>query len=332
MRFTTAGLIFLLLLNVPGAAQAQPKPLGIALEGFSYPYPVNYLDLEIQQQRLKMAYMDVRPRRPNGDTVLLLHGKNFCGAYWGETASDLAEQGFRVIIPDQIGFCKSSKPDHFHYTFQQLARNTRAVLEALGVRQLSVLGHSMGGMLAARFALMYPERVEKLILENPIGLEDWKLKVPYKGVDYWYRRELQKDYESIKSYQLESYYDGEWRPEYAPWVDILAGMTLSPEYPRAAWNQALTYDMVFTQPVIYEFGRIEAPTLLIIGQRDTTALGKDLVSEEVSKTLGNYPELGKMAAGTIPDATLVELKGVGHLPHIETYERFIEPLLGFLNE
>ena len=86
--------------------------------------------------------------------------------------------------------------------------NTKAVLDSIGVEKTTVLGHSMGGMLATRFTLMFPETTEKLILENPIGLEDWKLKVPYKPVEWWYKNELKKSYSSIKNYQLESYYDG----------------------------------------------------------------------------------------------------------------------------
>jgi pimeloyl-ACP methyl ester carboxylesterase len=263
---------------------------------------------------------------------MLLHGKNFCGAYWEQTARALSEEGFRVVIPDQIGFGKSSKPDHFHYTFQQLAQNTKAVLDSLHIDNIAVLGHSMGGMVATRFALMYPETVEKLILENPIGLEDWKLKVPYKPVDWWYQNELKKDYASIRQYQLESYYDGQWKPEYDEWVNILAGWTLNIDYPTVAWNAALTYDMIFTQPVVYEFEKLEMPTLLLIGQRDRTALGKPLVSEEVRKTMGNYPELGRVTAEKIPDATLVEINNIGHLPHIEAFDQFIEPLVSFLRQ
>ncbi|MFP4096591.1 MAG: alpha/beta fold hydrolase [Cyclobacteriaceae bacterium] len=56
------------------------------------------------------------------------------------------------------------------------------------------------------------------------------------------------------------------------------------------------------------------------------------MSEEVRQTLGNYPELGKATAEKIPEAELVELNDVGHLPHIEAYDRFIEPLLKFLDE
>ena len=109
-------------------------------------------------------------------------------------------------------------------------------------------------------------------------------------------------------------------------------MTLSPEYPQMARVQALTYDMIYTQPVIHEFPNIQAPTLLIIGGRDTTALGKDMVDDAKRATLGQYPQLGKAAAKAIPQGKLVLLDGVGHLPHIETYDRFIQPLLDFLDK
>jgi pimeloyl-ACP methyl ester carboxylesterase len=70
----------------------------------------------------------------------------------------------------------------------------------------------MGGMVATRFALMYPQLIEKFILENPIGLEDWKIKVPYQSVDIWYQTELKQDYHSFKKYEQESYYHGDWQP------------------------------------------------------------------------------------------------------------------------
>ena len=103
----------------------------------------------------------------------------------------LSDAGYRVIAPDQIGFCKSSKPEHYQYSFQQLARNTHALLASLGVTNATVIGHSTGGMLAIRYALMYPRETQQLVLVNPIGLEDWKAKgVPSLSVDQWYEREL----------------------------------------------------------------------------------------------------------------------------------------------
>lgn len=279
-----------------------------------------------------MAYMDLKPNKANGKTVLLLHGKNFVAMYWEQTAKDLAKAGYRVLMPDQIGFGKSSKPTDIQYSFQLLAQNTKAVLEKEKIEKVSVLGHSMGGMLATRFALMYPEMVEKLILENPIGLEDWKTVVPYQSVDDWYQAELKQDYQKIKDYQLQFYYDNKWKPEYDKWVAISAGFTLNKDYPSIAKNAALTYDMIFTQPVVYEFENIQVPTLLIIGQRDRTALGKAKASPEAQKTLGNYPKLGKETAKKIKNSQLVALENVGHLPHIEAYDKFIKPLLEFLKK
>jgi pimeloyl-ACP methyl ester carboxylesterase len=314
-----------------GGAQ-QVKPLDIHLTNFTYPYPVRFIRFQIQGESLRMAYMDVKPTQPNGKTVLLLHGKNFNGAYWQQTAEALSQRGFRVVMPDQIGFGKSTKPRNLQYSFQLLAFHTRALLDTLQVDRVAVLGHSMGGMLATRFALMYPDRVDKLILENPIGLEDWKRMVPYQPPSAAYQQELGQTYTRIKQYQLENYYGGQWKPEYDKWAALLAGWTLDVNYPRVAWNAALTSEMIFTQPVLYEFEDLRVPTLLIIGQRDRTAIGKNLVPKEIAVTMGNYPKLGKLTAAQIKTSQLVELDNIGHLPHIEAFSQFIIPLLDFLNK
>jgi pimeloyl-ACP methyl ester carboxylesterase len=166
-----AFVVFLFLVAVSIVVEGE-EPLGIAMEGYAYPFPVQFVELSIAGEKVKMAYMDVQPSRSNSKTVVLLHGKNFFGAYWGQVIKDLSDHGYRVIVPDQVGFGKSSKPVFLQYTFELLATNTRRLLDHLGVTRAIVLGHSMGGMLATRFALMYPQRIEKLILENPIGLED----------------------------------------------------------------------------------------------------------------------------------------------------------------
>jgi pimeloyl-ACP methyl ester carboxylesterase len=306
------------------------QPLGIELQEFEYPYPVQFFSLTVQKQNLRMAYMDVKPEKPNGKTVMLLHGKNFFGAYWEKVIARLSSEGFRIIVPDQIGFGKSSKPETFQYSFHQLARNTKALLEQLGISRLSVAGHSMGGMLAIRFTLMYPETVEKLVLENPIGLEDYKLKVPYQTLDEVLKEELQVNLEKLVNYQKTNYYHGTWKKEYERWVQPFYLMSLSPDFPRMAWNSALTSEMIYAQPVVYELSNIRVPTILIIGQLDRTAVGKNRVPEDIAKTMGNYPELGKRASHEIPNAKLVELQGIGHIPHIEALDLFYQPFLSFL--
>lgn len=88
--------------------------------------------------------------------------------------------------------------------------------------------------------------------------------------------------------------------------------------------------MILTQPVVYEFKNLQMPTLLIIGTRDRTALGKNLVSEEVKASMGLYDELGEITANKIPNAKLVEIPDTGHLPHIEAFDKFTAALLPYL--
>lgn len=321
-------ILFLVCLSV----KAQDRPiLDILLSNYDYPFEVSRLSFESQGNDLQMAYMDIQSKKPNGKVVLLMHGKNFNGAYWEETAKSLTKEGYRVIIPDQIGFGKSSKPIGFQFSFQELAQHTKALLENLKIDKINLLGHSMGGMLATRFALMYPETVNKLILENPIGLEDWKVVAPYTSIDQNYKNELKANYETTRKYQLQFYYDNKWKAEYDEWVYLLTGWTKHPDYPIVARINAQTSDMIFTQPVVYEFQNLRVPTLLIIGTRDRTAIGKNLVKDpQVRDKMGQYQNLGKETQQKIRGSELVELDDVGHLPHIETFDRFIKPLLTFL--
>jgi pimeloyl-ACP methyl ester carboxylesterase len=194
-----------------------------------------------------------------------------------------------------------------------------------------VMGHSTGGMLAMRYGLMYPADVDRLVLVDPVGLEDWKAKgVPWPSVDTWYRQELQTSAEHIRDYERSTYYAGTWRPSYEKWVQMLAGLNQGPGHQIVAWNSALIYDMIYTQPLVYELAALHMPVLLIIGDKDTTAIGKNFAPADVRATLGNYPVLGKEAAARIPHSTLVEFPDLGHAPQIQDPEAFNAALLGYL--
>ncbi|HEY0841109.1 MAG TPA: alpha/beta hydrolase [Vulgatibacter sp.] len=300
------------------------------LTNYAYPFETHVFEVESQRERLRMVYMDVRPDDWNGHTVLLLHGKNFSGAYWAPTIRELTARGFRVVAPDQIGFGKSSKPERYQFSFSQLALDTMSLLDSLEIQRAVVVGHSMGGMLASRIALDHPRRVEKLVLLNPIGLEDYRELAGYRSIDFTYEQELQATPASIRAYQQQNYFAGNWKPEYDQYVEILAGWTENPDYPRVAWNAALTTDMILTQPVLYEFPRITRPTLLIIGTRDRTALGRGWAPADVAPTMGVYSALGKRTARAIPGARLVELEGLGHMPQAEDFDAYFAPLVRFI--
>ena len=328
-RAVAGASLALALLPMQAHAQSNAEPsYGPELEGFQYPAPTQQYRFKSQGVDLQMTYMDVKPAKANGKTVVLMHGKNFCGATWKASMDALSGAGYRVVVPDQVGFCKSSKPQHYQYTFQQLAENTRALLESIGVKNATILGHSTGGMLATRYGLMFPQLTEQLVLVNPIGLEDWKaLGVPSLGVDKWYGRELQTTAEKIRNYEKSTYYVNTWKPEYEPWVQMLAGMYRGKGKEIVAWNSALLYDMIYTQPVVYEFPQLTMPTLLLIGLKDTTAIGKDAAPEALRPKLGNYPELAQKTVKAIPKATLVTFPEMGHAPQMQDPKAFHEALL-----
>jgi pimeloyl-ACP methyl ester carboxylesterase len=326
-----AGFSLVACAHAADQAKNDPPSYGPELEGFDYPHPVQRFRFTSQGQPLQMAYMDVAPAdgaKANGRTAVLLHGKNFCAATWQGTIEALSQAGYRVIAPDQIGFCKSSKPQRYQFSFQQLAHNTRELLASLGIERAAVIGHSTGGMLAVRYALMHPAQTEQLVLVAPIGLEDWQAEgVPWISIDQWYERELKTSAEGIRRYEQATYYAGQWKPEYERWVQMLAGLNGGPGQHLVAWNSAKVYDMIFTQPVVHEFGAIEVPTLLIVGHKDTTAIGKDRAPAPLKARLGNYAELGKRAAAAIPGARLVEFEQLGHAPQIQDPKAFHEALL-----
>lgn len=330
--FLWALILFLANIALPFTVCAQSVPVdavyGSELEGFSYPYPIQYFNFKSQGADMRMAYMDIRPESANGATIVLLHGKNFCAATWEGTAKFLVNHGYRVIAPDQIGFCKSTKPEKYQYTFQQLAFNTKLLLDHLDVNRPIIMGHSTGGMLAIRYALMYPAQVKELVVVNPVGLEDWKSKgVPYPTVDQWYQRELGTSADRVRNYEKSTYYAGQWRDEFEKPVQMYAGMYQGSGRDIVAWNSALIYDMIFTQPVFYELEQLKVPTLLLIGLKDTTAIAKDFAPPEIRPQLGIYKKLGKDAVKRIPRAILIEFDDLGHSPQIQDPSIFNTALL-----
>ena len=208
-----------------GSACAAPdedavRPLGIGLEEVTYPYPVQFLDLVTEGQAVRMAYMDVAPTRAgNGKTVVFLHGKSFSGNYWETAIRRLTDEGYRVVVPDQIGFGKSSKPD-IRYSFDLLAANTKKLLDTLGIRRAAIIGHSFGCMLGVYFARTYPDMTAVLALENPIGLEDYRSAIPPQPLATLVATEMAQTPEGYRTFMRAFF--ATWTPEREALVEVFA--------------------------------------------------------------------------------------------------------------
>ena len=316
------------------AAVAAPsydntEPLGVAMEGWIYPYPVQVLQFELEGRPVRMAYMDVQPAaNPNGKTVVLLHGKNFGADYWENTLRALSAQGYRVVALDQIGFGKSSKPE-IRYTFAMLTESSARVLDHLKVGRVAIVANSMGGMLGVHFARRYPSRVAALVLENPLGLEDYVPAIPPQETANLLKLEMAQTTTSYRAF-IKSYFKENYRPEFERFVEQFSRVQRSPEYPRFAHVSALTYQMIYDGPTYNELPKLTVPVLLAIGQIDRTVFGRRFAPPEAVKHLGYFPQLGKDAQKRIPGAKLVEFEKIGHVPHLEAPERFHAAVLEFL--
>ena len=265
-----------------------------------------------------------RRARPTAIRVVLLHGNNFGGFYFKAIIDALTKEGFRVIVPDQIGYGKSSKPIA-PYNFNSQARNTFLILQKERIERAMVVGHSMGGMLAARLATQYPKAIERVVIYNPIGLTDGRFDRPMQFIDDSYQQTLKNDYQSTRAglARYVAHNPKAWNTEFETYTRIRYSWTLSSDWPRLAMVQALIGQMLYADPVVYDWAHIQVPTLAFGGAEDML-LGP----------AARFQERMQVLAKTIPNGNgrVLLLPGLGHVPHLEAPDKVLPPLVAYLKE
>jgi pimeloyl-ACP methyl ester carboxylesterase len=314
----------------PAMPERYDEPLGIGLEGWPYPAPVQFFQCSVDGQIARMAYMDVAPTAPSrNQTVVLLHGKNFDSSYWAGPIRDLTSAGYRVVVPDQIGFNKSSKPD-LAYSFDMLAEATINLLGSLQVHEAHVIGHSTGGMLAVRIATAFADHVQKLILEDPIGLIDYRRYIPPQTTETLVANERRQTASSYRTF-VRRFFPLLPAAAMEPFVEWRMRVALSSEYERFCKAAALTYQMIYREPVRDEYRDIRAKTLMFAGTADESAPLKAYAPPEVAAKIPSIPQAAPDAVKDIPNAHLVSVPNVGHVPHLEAPDLFRKTMLEFLS-
>tara|TARA_R110000824_G_scaffold336_1_gene1830 strand:+ start:259069 stop:260097 length:1029 start_codon:yes stop_codon:yes gene_type:complete len=297
----------------PAEAPADWGPVSANFEEIPYPYPVHFLALNRFGQDMRMAYMDVPPAgTPNGQNVFIQHGMNFYSEAYTPTIKALSEAGFRVIAVDRIGYAKSSKPI-IPYDFNFVAANMKALLDELDISKTAIVGHSMGGMVVSRFAMLYPEITTHVVMINQIGLSDQRQSQewtdPYTGgvdsIDYqWVLQRHQR------------YFPNAWPPEHLEFVRRQYGQSLSGEWPRLAMVRRLQMQMLYIDPVVYDWQHISSKALVMGGEED--------------RLVDDYPALARHVNNELQNSTLLLYPGIGHAPQIEIPDQVHADLIRFL--
>lgn len=297
----------------PDEPPADWGPVSANFEEIQYPYPVKFLKLNRFKQDMLMAYMDVAPiGSANGQTVLIQHGMNFYSEAYADTIAALAEAGFRVLAVDRIGYGKSSKPV-IPYDFNFVAANMKALLDALNIEKTAIVGHSMGGMVVSRFAMVYPDVTTHVVMVNQIGLTDQRQSRPWRDP---YAGELNpSSYRGILAGHRR-YFPNDWPPAHLRFVKRQYGQTLSGEWPRLVQVRRLQGQMLYEDPVVYDWQHIATKALVMGGEKD------GLVSD--------FPGLANNVADQLQNSSLLLYPDIGHAPHIEIPGQFHADLIRFL--
>ena len=318
-------LLTVLALVLPGAAAAQSDhpppeppaawgPISINLEGFEYPHPVAFMNFRVFGQDVRIAYMDVAPAGPaNGRAVVLHHGGSYYGWYWKSQIEALTGAGYRVVVKDRLGWGKSSKPI-LPYSMSLHASNTARLLEHLGIDEAAIVGHSIGGQMATRFAFLYPEKTTHLVTINQIGLTDRRAGRGFRPFD----GEIDADPDLQQAYEADVRTDTrryvEWRTEFLEHLRIRHGQRLSGDWPRLAYVRRLGGNLRSMDTVVNDWPHIRARTLILGGEID----GPD------------FPANARRAAGILPNGEVFLIPNVGHNPHEEVPEIVNAELIRFL--
>jgi pimeloyl-ACP methyl ester carboxylesterase len=297
----------------PSSPPAHWGPVSINMEDVPYPHPVSFLEQELFGQVVRLAYMDVAPAGPaNGRTVVLLHGGSYYSWYWRHTIEALRNEGYRVVAVDRLGWGRSSKPI-LPYSLNLFAANTKAILDHLGISEVAVVGHSIGGQDASRFAFVYPETTTHFVMVNPVGITDSRSGREWREPSWGGGTpDMQQVYESILRREYTRV--GEWKPELLEHVRISYGQYLSGEWPRLSHVRSLAGSARSMDTVVHDWPLMETKGAIIAGADDGPS----------------FPAQARAAVDAMQNGELVLFPNVGHNPHEEVPELFNAELIRFL--
>ena len=370
-RMLVSLILFFCLLGC--AAQKARVVKGDPADSFfrdqvTYPYRVTYARASAGDgTSWEIGYMDVAPRfTSDAKPLVLIHGRAFNGAYFGNAVKIASEHGIRVIVPDLPNYGKSI-PGNLDKPLARSLQHTREVIHDLVVNRLGISrayygGHSLGGQFALGYTLTYPEAVEGIILIAPAGLEELPAEhfpdsladstdvAAFKALPY-YTKKARLDF-STNAQLIEDFYfyrlkikgkpvpAGMFKtenPDSRISTDIRTGIIganpdefyrYSMTSLRDVYNLGVEIQKEDPDSLFKRYDRIRAPILLIFGDQEPFYPKKISGLKNLNKDMIK-PFYRRMTDAGCPVSVKL-YPGCGHFPHNDDPEQFGRDLVRFV--
>ncbi len=245
----------------------------------------------------KICYYDIG----SGPTLVLVHGLGGDADQWAFCFSGLSAT-HRVVALELLGFGRSDKPN-ISYRIAGFVEVLEGFLQALGITRASLLGHSLGGWIVAAFALRFPDKVDKLVLNDACGMDSGAIKPPV---------DLNISTRANMRAMLECMFYNKTMV-----TDDLVDLAYSLHLERNDGPTIRSIHEAFSLPdekLDHDIGALTAPTLLLWGEQDELT--------PLSLAHNFEQRIAGSRLDVIPDC--------GHFPALETPAEFTQRVLEFL--
>ena len=256
-----------------------------------------------------------------GPVVLLVHGMACSSASWRHVIPALAKR-FTVVAPDMLGHGESGKPRRGEYSLGAQANFLRDLLTVLGHERATLVGQSLGGGVAMQLAYQYPERCERLVLVGSGGLGREVNVVlralTFPGAEYAFPLICMPVMRDVGNRLASWLYRIGIRA--APVIEEIwrSYASLADADTRKAFFRTLHAVIDLGGQAVSATDRLylasQMPTLIVWGTRDPVIPVRHAVA----------------AHEAMPGSRLEVIDEVGHFPHCEAPERFVEALVDFV--
>lgn len=299
------GLAALLGFVVIGAWLWTPDKLPAELEAKYRNASSSYLEVA----GIRLHVRDTGPK--DGRAVILLHGLGSSLHTWEPWAQSLSNK-YRVIRYDLPGFALTGVDPTGDYSESRGMQILAALMANRSIRRASLIGNSMGGRLTWKFAAEYPERIDKLVLISPDGFES-------PGYEYGKAPAVPAIVKMMKFFLPKAMLRANLEPAYGDPTKLTEAtmnryydLMLAPGVRSAMISRMEQTILERPEPLLQ---KITAPTLLLWGAKDAMI------------PIANAADYLK----ALPNAKIVKLPHLGHVPHEEAPDRSLQPVRAFLD-